>query len=525
MAIFRAETKHITRGKNHNVVAAAAYRSGEKLTDTNRLNPDVKVHDYSKKRGVMATGIILPDALVAENFTIGREALWSGVEQFETTTRSVKGSRLKKKARLAREWLLALPHELSRKENEALTREFTTRVVNELGVIADYAIHRPTADDIKPKWIDGKKVKGNLPDSRNIHAHILFTTRQAVVKGGQLTFGRKADSEQSEKWRQEQGMVNGGDYLKEVREMWAELVNQRLAQKNILPVSAKSYKDLGINLIPQHKQGKNASVMARYHFTPPIIGLNDVIKERNDAYLESAAAWAVDEDARYAADSVRAAGKWLSARDRVPFDGESGVKRVNEQTDEFNRLTERALAIPSEPPRVLISQAVRQYERVMKEHFSKYLKSEADPHLLFNERQFDTIRHIYDHIRGDKSEKSYGMTFDTNRQPYKYVHIEPYLVKPVNKHLLMLLTDPVKEQRLYEEDEQLVKKRMNAEREALPPVVKALDIESEDDSQSLEVVDCNELEADTLDKPEPTLTPSFKPKVEPKPKPPRPRFR
>ena len=39
MAIFRAETKHISRSKKDNVVAAAAYRSGEKLTDTNQFNP------------------------------------------------------------------------------------------------------------------------------------------------------------------------------------------------------------------------------------------------------------------------------------------------------------------------------------------------------------------------------------------------------------------------------------------------------------------------------------------------------
>ncbi|MGP5226031.1 MobA/MobL family protein, partial [Psychrobacter aquimaris] len=215
MAIFRAETKHISRGKGHNVVAAAAYRAGQKLTDTNKFNPDATTYDYSKKHGVLASGIILPKSLADQDFSIDRQTLWSSVEQSETTTRSVKGSRLKQKSRLAREWLLALPIELSDDENKELTREFTTKLVNDLGVIADYAIHKPTPFDIKPrKFIgDDEKRVPIAPDTRNVHAHIMFTTRKVSAdRNGVLVFGDKADSERSEKWRQEQGLCNGGDY-------------------------------------------------------------------------------------------------------------------------------------------------------------------------------------------------------------------------------------------------------------------------------------------------------------------------
>ena len=104
MAIFRAATKHISRGKGHNVVAAAAYRAGEKLTDTNKLNPNATTHDYTRKHGVLAKNIVLPITLSGQGFSIDRQELWSRVEEHETTTRSVKGSRLKQTARLAREW-------------------------------------------------------------------------------------------------------------------------------------------------------------------------------------------------------------------------------------------------------------------------------------------------------------------------------------------------------------------------------------------------------------------------------------
>lgn len=307
MAIFRAETKHITRSKKHNAVAAAAYRAGEKLIDTNKLNPDAKVHDYSKKQGVIATGIILPSDFNEQGFSIDRETLWSSVEEHETTTRSVKGSRLKQQARLAREWLLSLPHELSDDENEQLTQEFTEILVNDLGVIADYAIHKPTKDSYKPKpvfidWYDPDTntselvqvdvIEPSQPDSRNAHAHIMFTTRKAeLTADGSLKYGEKADSERSEKWRKEQKMCNGGDYIKEVRQLWSDLINKRLEKKNFLPVTAKSYKDLGLDIVPQAKRGKSAQAISIYGLekNARIKDINDDFTERNRAFIKSTA--------------------------------------------------------------------------------------------------------------------------------------------------------------------------------------------------------------------------------------------
>ena len=313
MAIFRAETKHICRSKKHNVVAAAAYRAGQKLTDTNKFNPDATTHDYSKKHGVLASGIILPTSLIEQDFTIDRQTLWSSVEQSETTTRSVKGSRLKQKSRLAREWLLALPSELSDNENEQLTREFTTKLVNDLGVIADYSIHKPTPFDIKPRKFVGDDEKRTPipPDERNVHAHIMFTTRKVTLdEDAKLSFGDKADSERSELWRQQQKLCNGGDYIKEIRELWATMINKRLEQKNILPVTAKSYEDLGLDIVPQHKQGKDATVMSRYHFKPRTVGFNNDIKQHNAIIIKSAAD-------SYIAESVRRIELSDTSYDRV----------------------------------------------------------------------------------------------------------------------------------------------------------------------------------------------------------------
>ena len=59
MAIYLATTKSISRSDGRSAVASAAYRAGEKLQDA-RYG---KVQNYSRRHGVMSTGIILPNAL------------------------------------------------------------------------------------------------------------------------------------------------------------------------------------------------------------------------------------------------------------------------------------------------------------------------------------------------------------------------------------------------------------------------------------------------------------------------------
>lgn len=469
MAIFRASTNHISRGKGHNVVAAAAYRSGEKLTDTNILNPDATTHDYTKKRGVLATAIILPKLLSEQGFTIDRQTLWSSVEQHETTTRSVKGSRLKNTARLAREWLVSLPHELSNDVNEQLTAEFTQRLADDLGVIGDYCIHVPTVDNYKPQAdysetydpdtntrekLQINKIKASQPDERNIHAHIMFTTRKATMTAdGNLLLGDKADSEISEKHRQDRGMVNGGDYIKEIRSLWAEMVNERLAQYNIAPVTAQSYKDQGLNIKPQHKQGKNASVLARYSFKPPIVGFNDDIKHDNRAVIKSAANQciaSIGETTEKANNWIDQASKWLSKATPAPFDSKQSAEEFDEQTVIFDRLAKRADRVLDKPPRALIDQAVEKYIDILfyepiiqRSDWSgggSEANPEPNPNLDFNDRQLDIIKNISQHLEG----------LDSN-------HISPSelresLTQQSNRHILILLTDPTKEQSEHEID-------------------------------------------------------------------------
>lgn len=476
MAIFRAATNHISRGKGHNVVAAAAYRAGEKLTDTNKLNPDAATYDYTKKQGVLAKNIVLPTALSSQGFSINRQELWSSVEEHETTTRSVKGSRLKQTARLAREWLLALPSELSDDENEQLTAEFTQKLADDLEVIGDYCIHKPTISDYKPKadYIESydpdtqkpeltkvNDVKALEPDDRNIHAHIMFTTRKAEIgAAGELKLGDKADSEISEKHRQERNLCNGGDYIKEIRSMWADMVNERLAQHGIAPISHKSYKDLGLDIEPQHKQGKNASTLSLYGFKPPIVGINNDIKKRNRAVIKSTANHyiAINTETKGRSDPwIEEASKWLSRTAPTPFDTKQRAERLGEQSIIFNRLAERADRLTEQTTEILaetlIQKALKKYRDIkMYEPFIQYCdwsgrteepraNPDPDPILEFNDRQRDIIDNMSEHLQGHDD------GYLSNKVLKECLRIK------ANERMLTLLTDPKREQLQYEQEE------------------------------------------------------------------------
>ena len=57
--------KYISRGSNHNLVAAIAYRAGAIFTGSNTLNPKAATHDH-KKMDIAHSEIILPEELAVQ---------------------------------------------------------------------------------------------------------------------------------------------------------------------------------------------------------------------------------------------------------------------------------------------------------------------------------------------------------------------------------------------------------------------------------------------------------------------------
>jgi hypothetical protein len=81
MAVYHCSIKPVSRGKGRSATAAAAYRSAARIEDVRTG----QVFDYSRKRGVEHTEIVLPVSAVKRDihWARDRQALWNAAEAAE----------------------------------------------------------------------------------------------------------------------------------------------------------------------------------------------------------------------------------------------------------------------------------------------------------------------------------------------------------------------------------------------------------------------------------------------------------
>ncbi|MBS7835272.1 MobA/MobL family protein [Wohlfahrtiimonas chitiniclastica] len=247
MAIYHCTTKPISRANGRSATASSAYRASEKIKDLRTG----EVHDYTKKQGVIYTEII-------NNLdeSISRSQVWNTAELTET----------RKNSRVAREFIVALPDELNPEQRKELAKEFTQYLVNKYSVVADLAIHAPSKDG----------------DDRNHHAHIMITTRKAVLVDGELKLTDKADLELSNAQRKDRGLCVTQDEIKEIRKTWAEMTNHALERSGSQArIDHRSYEDQNIDRQPTIHEGAKVTQLRRKGIQTQISKHNDQIKADN----------------------------------------------------------------------------------------------------------------------------------------------------------------------------------------------------------------------------------------------------
>lgn len=258
IAIYHCSIKIVSRGKGKSAVAAAAYRSGEKLTN----EWDGLTHDYTKKGGVVHSEILLP-AHAPPAFS-DRSTLWNSVELSEKSNN----------AQLAREVEIALPVELSREEQTRLVQEYCSSQFVSKGMIADFNLHDT--------------------GSGNPHAHILLTMRPLDEKGAWLPKSKKEYvlDENGEKIRLPSGRYktrkvdlvdwNNRENAEVWRRAWADLANEFL-ERNDCPerIDHRSYERQGIEQIPTVHVGVSATQMEKKGIVTERGELNRNIKAAN----------------------------------------------------------------------------------------------------------------------------------------------------------------------------------------------------------------------------------------------------
>ncbi|MDV2485551.1 MobQ family relaxase [Acinetobacter towneri] len=242
MAIYHFSVKTISRSDGRSAVAAAAYRSGEKLID-HRYG---KEQDYTQKSGVEFTNIYAPENTNPE--LLDRNQLWNEVEKVER----------RKDALLAREFEIAFPQELTQSQRQAMLDDLCQDLVKRHGVVVDAAIHAPHTD--------------GGSDDRNHHAHIMFTTRAIDAETGLFSSKKYRDFSRD----------NGTQTVCHWREHFAGLANRHLENAgHAARVDHRSYKEQGLELEATTHEGPEITQLRRKGIETEISLKNDGIRQRN----------------------------------------------------------------------------------------------------------------------------------------------------------------------------------------------------------------------------------------------------
>ena len=201
MPLYHIAIKSVKRSVGQTATGAAAYRSGERILDERTG----KTYNHSARKDVTHTEIFLPSQFgdAPMDWARDRTRLWNTAEAVEK----------RRNSRVAREFEVALPSELSVERRLALARNFAREISDRYGVAVDLALHDP-----KPTG-----------DPRHFHAHLLTTTREVRPDG----LGAKVGLDMQALQRLRMGLPDHGTEFVAVRERWASLTNAAFREANI----------------------------------------------------------------------------------------------------------------------------------------------------------------------------------------------------------------------------------------------------------------------------------------------------
>ena len=261
MSLYHFNVKQVSRGKGGCAVASAAYISGEKIQD----DYYGKMHDYTKKGGVIHSEIMLPDN-APERFN-DRKTLWNEVERIEKHP----------KAQLCYNFNFSLQNELSYEENYETVKQFIQENFISRGMIVDFAIHNPEKDGIP-----------------NPHVHMLIPIRPLKEDGSwgnkqhrEYLFDENNNPIMDENGNQKFKAVSNTDWgdpntLIKWRESYANLFNEVFERKGLdCRITHQSYANQGLDIIPTIHEGPAVRAMEAKGIETEVGKRNRIIKLSN----------------------------------------------------------------------------------------------------------------------------------------------------------------------------------------------------------------------------------------------------
>jgi hypothetical protein len=247
VAIYHYQLKTISRSTGRTATASIAYRAGERIYDQRTG----LTFDYSKRSGVILAEVFTPGGR-----KVDRETLWNAAELAEKRCNSV----------VAREIVLAIPHELNQAQQIQLVADYATGLSQRTGWAVDMAIHEP----------------GREGDMRNVHAHLQCTTRSIQINpAGYPVMGYKTRN-----WDQR---ASGSELIRSERSEWERCVNQSLEMAQVRSrVDCRSHAEKGDSLQPQIHLGPSATQLERQGISTERGDINRDIAAHNAKIVELA---------------------------------------------------------------------------------------------------------------------------------------------------------------------------------------------------------------------------------------------
>jgi hypothetical protein len=297
------QTKTFGRSGGSSAVSAAAYRAGERIQDERTG----RTYDHTDRRDVLYKEIMLPGSIEGADmdWARSRSQLWNAAERAETRIN----------ARVAREYLVALPVELDAAQRLALVRGFSRELTERYRFALDLAVHAP------------RDFPGS--DPRNFHAHLLATTREITAQG--LTV--KTSLELNDAKRHSLGLGPAIHELLYVRERWATVTNEALRDAHIdARVDHRTLAAQGIDREPYPYIPRAAFEMERHGYrSAQAERLREDYRARIEARLQrdaGAAAGAASNTA--AAANTAVAAKTTAAPDAAAAAGLKSPQTLEE---------------------------------------------------------------------------------------------------------------------------------------------------------------------------------------------------
>ena len=269
MNIYHLSAQIIGRSNGRSAVAAAAYRSGEKLYEKESNS----YKNYSRKQNVVYTEILLPQNAPAEYSD--RETLWNAVQEVEKN----------KNARFSRELNVALPITENLETHKAIIKEYGQYLADQ-GMCVDIAIHglkeNPHAHIMltvraigeNGEWLPKKRMEYVLDDNGDrIPVIDKKTGQQKIEKDGRRKW--KTRTITTADWDKQETLV-------EWREKWASVCNRYLEPEH--QIDHRSNEERGLDELPTKHLGVAAAAMERRGITTEVGEYNREIQKIN-AYI------------------------------------------------------------------------------------------------------------------------------------------------------------------------------------------------------------------------------------------------